>query len=107
MALTSDVDLPVAHVRAQVASAIDLVVHTARLRDAGGSVFRIAGVDDLGGAARVTRTWLSYSLINSATPVTLRRRWRCLERFGRSLGRGDDAALVSECRRAASASCFE
>ena len=38
----SDVDLPVAHVRAQVASAIDLVVHTARLRDAGGSVFQIA-----------------------------------------------------------------
>jgi hypothetical protein len=50
MALMSDVDLPVAHVRAQVASAIDLVVHTARLRDAGGSVFQIAGVDDLDGA---------------------------------------------------------
>jgi hypothetical protein len=33
MALMSDVDLPVAHVRAQVASAIDLLVHTARLRD--------------------------------------------------------------------------
>jgi pilus assembly protein CpaF len=33
MALMSDVDLPVAHVRAQVLSAIDLVVHTARLRD--------------------------------------------------------------------------
>ncbi len=43
MALMSDVDLPVAHVRAQVVSAIDLVVHTARLRDAGGSVFQIAG----------------------------------------------------------------
>jgi Flp pilus assembly CpaF family ATPase len=50
MALMSDVDLPVAHVRAQVASAIDLVVHTARLRDAGGSVFQIAGVDDPDGA---------------------------------------------------------
>ena len=28
-------------------------------------------------------------------------------RFGRSAGRGDDAALLSERRRAASASCFE
>ena len=50
MALMSDVDLPVAHVRAHVASAIDLVVHTARLRDVGGSVFQIAGVNDLDGA---------------------------------------------------------
>ena len=50
MALMSDVDLPVARVRVQVASAIDLVVHTGRLRDAGGSVFQIAGVDDLDGA---------------------------------------------------------
>jgi hypothetical protein len=50
MALMSDVDLPVAHMRPEVASAIDLVVHTARLRDVGGSVFQIAGVDDLDGA---------------------------------------------------------
>ena len=39
----SDVDLPVTHVRAQVASAIDLVVHTARLRDG-----RRVGVPDRG-----------------------------------------------------------
>ena len=43
MALMSDVDLPVAHVRAHVASAIDLVVHTARLRDG-----RRVGVPDRG-----------------------------------------------------------
>jgi pilus assembly protein CpaF len=49
MALMSDVDLPIAHVRAQVASAIDLVVHTARLRDGRRVVFQIAGVDDLDG----------------------------------------------------------
>jgi pilus assembly protein CpaF len=52
MALMSDVDLPIAHVRAQVASAIDLVVHTARLRDGRRVVFQIAGVDDLDGAGR-------------------------------------------------------
>jgi pilus assembly protein CpaF len=50
MALMSDVDLPISHVRAQVASAIDLVVHTARLRDGRRVVFQIAGVDDLDGA---------------------------------------------------------
>ena len=47
MALMSDVDLPIAHVRAQVTSAIDLVVHTARLRDGRRVVFQVAGVDDL------------------------------------------------------------
>jgi pilus assembly protein CpaF len=50
MALMSDVDLPISHVRAQVASAIDLVVHTARLRDGRRVVFQIASVDDLDGA---------------------------------------------------------
>jgi pilus assembly protein CpaF len=50
MALMSDVDLPVAHVRAQVASAIDVVVHTARLRDGRRVVFQIAAVDELDGA---------------------------------------------------------
>jgi pilus assembly protein CpaF len=50
MALMSDVDLPVAHVRAQVASAIDVVVHTARLRDGRRVAFQIAAVDQLDGA---------------------------------------------------------
>ena len=47
MALMSDVDLPVAHVRAQVASAIDIVVHTARLRDGRRVVFQVASVEGL------------------------------------------------------------
>jgi pilus assembly protein CpaF len=50
MALMSDVDLPVAHVRAQVASAIDVVVHTARLRNGRRVVFQVAAVDELDGA---------------------------------------------------------
>jgi pilus assembly protein CpaF len=45
MALMSDVELPVAHVRDQVASAIDVVVHMARLRDGRRVVFEIASVD--------------------------------------------------------------
>jgi pilus assembly protein CpaF len=51
MALMSDVDLPIAHVRAQVASAIDVVVHTARLRSGRRVVFQIAvvgGLDEAG-----------------------------------------------------------
>ena len=47
MALMSDVDLPIAHVRAQVSSAIDVVVHMARLRDGRRVVFQVASVDGL------------------------------------------------------------
>ncbi len=50
MALMSDVDLPVDHVRAQVAAAIDVVVHTSRLRDGRRVVFQIATVDGLDAA---------------------------------------------------------
>jgi pilus assembly protein CpaF len=42
MALMSDVDLPAAHVRAQVAAAIDVVVQLARLRDGRRIVWEIA-----------------------------------------------------------------
>jgi pilus assembly protein CpaF len=47
MALMSDVDLPVAHVRQQVASAIDVVVHMARLRDGRRVVQQVAAVEGL------------------------------------------------------------
>ena len=50
MALMSDVDLPVDHVRAQVAAAIDVIVHTSRLRDGRRVVFQIATVDGLDAA---------------------------------------------------------
>ena len=46
MALMSDVDLPAEHVRDQVASAIDVVVHMVRLRDGRRVVFEIACVED-------------------------------------------------------------
>jgi pilus assembly protein CpaF len=45
MAMMSDVDLPIAHVRTQVAGAIDVVVHMARLRDGRRVVFQVATVD--------------------------------------------------------------
>jgi pilus assembly protein CpaF len=45
MALMSDVDLPVTHVRTQVAGAIDVIVHMARLRDGRRVAFQVATVD--------------------------------------------------------------
>ncbi|MCJ7832540.1 MAG: CpaF family protein, partial [Actinobacteria bacterium] len=45
MALMSDVDLPAAHVREQVASALDLVVHMARSRDGRRIVTEIAAIE--------------------------------------------------------------
>jgi pilus assembly protein CpaF len=59
MALMSDVDLPVAHVRAQVAGGIDVVVHTARLREGRRVVMQIATVDGLdeGGDLAITEAF--------------------------------------------------
>ncbi|GIU97511.1 MAG: hypothetical protein KatS3mg013_1314 [Actinomycetota bacterium] len=45
MAMMSDVELPAAHVRAQVAAAIDVVVQVARLRDGRRVVWEIASVE--------------------------------------------------------------
>jgi pilus assembly protein CpaF len=45
MALMADVDLPAAHVRAQVASAIDVVVQLARLRDGRRVMWEVASVE--------------------------------------------------------------
>jgi pilus assembly protein CpaF len=55
MAMMSDVDLPIDHVRAQVASAIDVIVHTARLPGGRRTVIEIAAVDEpVDGAHRTT-----------------------------------------------------
>jgi len=45
MAMMSDVDLPASHIRNQVAAAIDIVVHLARLRDGRRVVWEIAAVE--------------------------------------------------------------
>ena len=45
MAMMSDVDLPAAHVRAQVAAAIDVIVQLARLRDGRRVVWEIAVIE--------------------------------------------------------------
>jgi pilus assembly protein CpaF len=45
MAMMSDVDLPAAHIRTQVCSAIDVIVQLARLRDGRRVVWEIAAVE--------------------------------------------------------------
>ncbi|HEX2031023.1 MAG TPA: CpaF family protein [Actinomycetota bacterium] len=55
MSLMSDVDLPASHVREQIAAAIDLVVHLARLPAGRRVIARIAAVDGLRGGRPVLR----------------------------------------------------
>ena len=55
MALMSDVALPVEHIREQIASTIDLVVHLSRLSDGRRVVSRISAVDGLHEGAIVLR----------------------------------------------------
>jgi pilus assembly protein CpaF len=47
MALMSDVDLPLVHLREQIASAVDIVVHMGRLRDGRRVVSSVAAVEGM------------------------------------------------------------
>ncbi|HJP65453.1 MAG TPA: CpaF family protein [Actinomycetota bacterium] len=49
MALMSDVELPVSHVREQLASALDLIVHMTRLPDGRRAVSRVSAVEGMRG----------------------------------------------------------
>jgi pilus assembly protein CpaF len=60
MALMSDVDLPVAHVREQVASAIDVVIHTTRLPSGRRVVFRVAVVEGVSEREPVVRDVFAF-----------------------------------------------
>ena len=60
MALMSDVDLPVSHVREQVASALDVVVHMARLPDGRRVVHEIASVEGVWDGEPVVRTLFAF-----------------------------------------------
>jgi pilus assembly protein CpaF len=60
MALMSDVDLPVAHVREQVVAAIDLVVHLGRLPGGRRAVFEIASVERKDGGRPGLRSLFRY-----------------------------------------------
>jgi pilus assembly protein CpaF len=55
MALMSDIDLPAAHVREQIASTIDLVVHMVRHREGRRVVSRVTAVEGLSGGRPALR----------------------------------------------------
>ncbi len=60
MAMMSDVDLPVAHIREQVASALDAIVHMARLPDGRRAVTEIATVEGVADGDPVLRSVFSF-----------------------------------------------
>jgi pilus assembly protein CpaF len=60
MALMSDVDLPAAHVREQIAATIDLVIQMARLRDGRRVVSHVASVEGLREGRVVLRDMFAF-----------------------------------------------
>jgi len=60
MALMSDVELPVTHVREQIAGALDLVVHLARLPDGRRAVSRISALEGLRGGSILLQDVFSW-----------------------------------------------
>jgi pilus assembly protein CpaF len=74
MALMSDVDLPVDHVRAQIAATIDLVVHMARLADGRRVISRVSQVDQIDDGRATVRDLFTFRREHS--PGSHRRRLR-------------------------------
>jgi pilus assembly protein CpaF len=60
MALMSDVGLPVGHVREQIASTIDLLIHTTRLSDGRRVVSRVTSVEGLSNGRPVLRDLFQF-----------------------------------------------
>jgi pilus assembly protein CpaF len=87
MALMSDVDLPAAHVREQIAAAIDLVVHTTRGADGARVVSHVAALDGMSGRNVRLVDLSSGEHVDSARLVgdARRLRARLAERGGSGL----------------------
>jgi pilus assembly protein CpaF len=60
MALMSDVDLPVEHVREQIAATVELIVHMMRLPNGRRVISRISTVDGAAGSRPVVRDMFSF-----------------------------------------------
>ena len=60
MALMSDVELPVTHVREQIAGALDLIVHMARLPDGRRAVARISALEGIRGGSILLQDVFSW-----------------------------------------------
>jgi pilus assembly protein CpaF len=68
MALMSDVDLPVEHVREQIASTIDLVLHLSRLPDGRRVVARVTAIDGMEAGAISLRELMTFPASAGALP---------------------------------------
>jgi len=73
MALMSDVDLPVEHVRAQIAATIDLVVHMGRLADGRRVISRVSQVDQIDDGRATVRDLFTF---REHSPGSRHRRLR-------------------------------
>jgi len=60
MAMMSDVELPAAHIRNQLASALDVIVHLARLRGGRRVIWEVATVDGTHRGEPVVRRIFSF-----------------------------------------------
>lgn len=102
MALMSDVSLPVAHVREQVASAIDVVVHIARLQDGRRVIVEIASVEGVRAGDPIVIPIFRFDrdtqrfLVTGAVPSCARGLRERGVRFPPELFRADLAAVPSE-----------
>jgi pilus assembly protein CpaF len=61
MALMSDIDLPVFHIREQLASALDLIIHMARLSDGRRIISHISSIEGLRGGSAVLEDVFTWS----------------------------------------------
>ena len=94
MALMSDVDLPVTHVREQIAGALDVIVHTARLADGRRVVSQVTSVEGLKGGA-VKMLELSLGGLVDADGI-LRQGTRFRARLEERGGHGANLVPISD-----------
>jgi pilus assembly protein CpaF len=107
MALMSDVDLPVAHVREQVASAIDVVVHMTRLRDGRRVIQEVAVVEGVSAGEPIMKEIFAFrpragpsgafvasgTVPRLATVLADRGRWLTESLFEAGVDRQHDGAI--------------
>jgi pilus assembly protein CpaF len=82
MALMSDVDLPLMHVREQIASALDLIVHMARRPDGSRAVMRISAVEGLHASSVVLEDLFVCDRGTSGRFISTGRTAGTLQRLG-------------------------
>jgi pilus assembly protein CpaF len=88
MAMMSDIGLPVGHVRAQVASAIDVIAHMARLPNGRRVVLEVATIDGIHEEQPVLTPLFRFRLKGALIPIVALTRGFPLASFGWSGTRG-------------------